>query len=162
AADFRLDGENTEAVEAICRRLDRLPLAIELAAPRVRTLSPQALLRRLDQRLPLLTGGAQDADERQRTLRDTIAWSYDLLLERERGAAARRLVCRARGVPGHGVRHRRPAGLDRAPDRRLPEPPRRDRACPRAAGRRAAAPAGDGALDVLVDLRLRRRGTPGA
>ena len=82
--------ENTETVAAICRRLDGLPLAIELAAPRVRTLTPQALLRRLDQRLPLLTGGAQDADERQRTLRDTIAWSYDLLLEREQ-ALFRRL-----------------------------------------------------------------------
>ena len=90
AADFRLDDENTEAVEAICRRLDGLPLAIELAAPRVRTLTPQALLRRLDQRLPLLTGGAQDADEHQRTLRDTIAWSYDLLVEREQ-ALFRRL-----------------------------------------------------------------------
>jgi predicted ATPase/class 3 adenylate cyclase len=90
AADFRLDDENTEAVEAICRRLDGLPLAIELAAPRVRTHTPQALLRRLDQRLPLLTGGAQDADEHQRTLRDTIAWSYDLLVEREQ-ALFRRL-----------------------------------------------------------------------
>ncbi len=84
AADFELTDENAEAVEAICRRLEGLPLAIELAAPRVRTLTPQALLRRLDQRLPLLTGGAQDADERQRTLRNTIAWSYDLLPERER------------------------------------------------------------------------------
>ena len=83
AADFGLTDENEEAVAEICRRLDGLPLAIELAAPRVRTLTPQALLRRLDQRLPLLTGGAQDADERQRTLRNTIAWSYDLLLERE-------------------------------------------------------------------------------
>jgi predicted ATPase/class 3 adenylate cyclase len=83
APDFRLDDENADAVAEICSRLDRLPLAIELAAPRVRTLTPQALLRRLDQRLPLLTGGAQDADERQRTLRDTIAWSYDLLPERE-------------------------------------------------------------------------------
>ena len=90
ATDFRLSDENTETVEAICRRLDGLPLAIELAAPRVRTLTPQALLRRLDQRLPLLTGGAQDADERQRTLRDTIAWSYDLLVEREQ-ALFRRL-----------------------------------------------------------------------
>ena len=84
AADFELTDENAQAVEAICRRLEGLPLAIELAAPRVRTLTPQALLRRLDQRLPLLTGGAQDADERQRTLRNTIAWSYDLLPERER------------------------------------------------------------------------------
>jgi predicted ATPase len=83
APDFRFDDENADAVAEICSRLDRM-LAIELAAPRVRTLTPQALLRRLDQRLPLLTGGAQDADERQRALRDTIAWSYDLLLERER------------------------------------------------------------------------------
>jgi predicted ATPase/class 3 adenylate cyclase len=83
ASDFRLTDENEEAVAEICRRFDGLPLAIELAAPRVRTLTPQALLRRLDQRLPLLTGGAQDTDERQRTLRNTIAWSYDLLLERE-------------------------------------------------------------------------------
>ena len=83
AADFELTEENSEAVTAICRRLEGLPLAIELAAPRVRTLTPQALLRRLDQRLALLTGGAQDADERQRTLRNTIAWSYDLLPERE-------------------------------------------------------------------------------
>ena len=75
-ADFRLTDENSHAVEEICRRLDGLPLAIELAAPRVRTLTPQTLLRRLDQRLPLLTGGAQDADERQRTLRNTIAWSW--------------------------------------------------------------------------------------
>ena len=90
-ADFRLTDENSHAVEEICRRLDGLPLAIELAAPRVRTLTPQTLLRRLDQRLPLLTGGAQDADERQRTLRNTIAWSYDLLLEREQ-ALFRRLA----------------------------------------------------------------------
>jgi len=84
ASDFRVTDENAETVAEICRRLDGLPLAIELAAPRVRTLTPRALLRRLDQRLPLLTGGSQDADERQRTLRDTIAWSYDLLSERER------------------------------------------------------------------------------
>jgi predicted ATPase/class 3 adenylate cyclase len=90
-ADFRLTDENRLAVEEICRRVDGLPLAIELAAPRVRTLTPQALLRRLDQRLSLLTGGAQDADERQRTLRNTIAWSYDLLLEPER-ALFRRLA----------------------------------------------------------------------
>jgi predicted ATPase/class 3 adenylate cyclase len=83
APGFRLDGETKGTVEAICRQLDNLPLAIELAAPRVRTLTPEALLARLGRRLPLLTGGAQDTDERQRTLRDTIAWSYDLLDERE-------------------------------------------------------------------------------
>jgi predicted ATPase/class 3 adenylate cyclase len=84
AADFTLSDLNAEAVAEIVVRLDGLPLAIELAAPRVRTLTPPALLRRLDQRLPLLTGGAQDADARQRTLRGTIAWSHDLLLASEK------------------------------------------------------------------------------
>jgi predicted ATPase len=68
-----------EAVREICRRLDYLPLALELAAVRVKALSPVQILERLEQRLPLLTGGPRDAPERQRTLRATIAWSYDLL-----------------------------------------------------------------------------------
>jgi predicted ATPase/class 3 adenylate cyclase len=84
AEDFELNDDNIAVVAEICARLDGLPLAIELAAPWVRTLTPPVLLRRLEQRLPLLTGGAQDADERQRTLRDTIDWSYNLLSERER------------------------------------------------------------------------------
>ena len=89
AADFELTDDNAEAVAEICVRLDGLPLAIELAAPRVRALTPTALLRRLDQRLKLLTGGAQDLDERQRTLRATIEWSHDLLLEDEKVLFAR-------------------------------------------------------------------------
>ena len=89
ATDFALTDDNAEAVAEICVRLDGLPLAIELAAPRVRALTPAALLRRLDQRLKLLTGGAQDLDERQRTLRATIEWSYDLLLEDEKVLFAR-------------------------------------------------------------------------
>jgi predicted ATPase/class 3 adenylate cyclase len=91
AEDFELDDDNVAAVAEICARLDGLPLAIELAAPWVRTLTPRALLRRLDQRLPLLTGGARDAEERQRTLRGAIEWSYDLLSEHEQ-AVFRRLA----------------------------------------------------------------------
>jgi len=68
-----------DIVAAVCRRLDHLPLALELAAARAKLLSPAALLQRLDAALPLLTGGASDRPERQRTLRATIEWSYDLL-----------------------------------------------------------------------------------
>ncbi|HEV8403585.1 MAG TPA: adenylate/guanylate cyclase domain-containing protein [Candidatus Limnocylindrales bacterium] len=76
--------EPAAAVEEICRRLDGLPLAIELAAARTRLLPPDQLLIRLERALPVLTGGRRDAPERQRTLRATISWSYDLLSEDER------------------------------------------------------------------------------
>lgn len=82
--DFRLTGENAEAVAGICHRLDGLPLAIELAAARLRLLPPRALLTRLEQRLVLLTRGALDLPERQQTLRDTIDWSHELLEGEER------------------------------------------------------------------------------
>ena len=81
--DFTVDNESSPAVAEICWKLDGLPLAIELAAARVRILPPHAMLLRLEQWLPFLTGGARDAPARQRTLRDTIAWSFDLLESEE-------------------------------------------------------------------------------
>ena len=77
--DFTLNEGNGLAIAEICHRLDGLPLAIELAAARIRMLPPSTLLARLERRLPLLGSGARDAPLRQRTLRDTITWSYDLL-----------------------------------------------------------------------------------
>lgn len=77
--EFALTPENGAAVAAICQRVDGLPLAIELAAARGAVLSPVALLERLEQRLPLLSGGPQDWPQRLRTMRSAIAWSYDLL-----------------------------------------------------------------------------------
>lgn len=86
---FRLTEGNAAAIAEIVRRVDGLPLAIELAARRVKLLTPQALLHRLEQRLPLLSGGARDLPERQRTLRGAIAWSHDLLDAEEQRLFAR-------------------------------------------------------------------------
>jgi predicted ATPase len=77
--DFTLTPDEAPIVAEICHRLDGLPLAIELAAARIKLLPPQAMLKRLERRLPLLTGGARDLPERQQTLRNTIEWSYHLL-----------------------------------------------------------------------------------
>jgi predicted ATPase/class 3 adenylate cyclase len=88
---FALSADNAAAIAAITRRLDGLPLAIELAAARARILPPAALLERLDPSLPLLTSGARDAPQRQRTLRDAIAWSH-ALLEDDEPALFRRLA----------------------------------------------------------------------
>jgi predicted ATPase/DNA-binding CsgD family transcriptional regulator len=81
--DFQLTPANTRPIAEICIRLDGLPLAIELAAARIKLLPPQALLARLRHRLQVLTSSAQDAPVRQQTLRNTLAWSYDLLDARE-------------------------------------------------------------------------------
>jgi predicted ATPase/class 3 adenylate cyclase len=82
--DFFITKESAPAVAEICVRLDGLPLAIELAAARIKVLTPQKMLERLSDRLRLLTGGARDLPQRQRTLRSTIEWSYGLLEEGEK------------------------------------------------------------------------------
>jgi predicted ATPase/class 3 adenylate cyclase len=105
------DFEPDDAVPAICRRLDDLPLALELAAARVRAVSPAQILERLDQRLPLLTGGARDLPERQRTLRATIEWSYELLAPEEQRLFARLAVFRG-GCTLEAAEHVTEADLD--------------------------------------------------
>jgi predicted ATPase/DNA-binding CsgD family transcriptional regulator len=85
--DFAVDEQNAAAIAQIARRLDGLPLALELAAARVKLLPPEAILARLEHSLRLLTGGGRDLPDRQQTLRATIAWSHDLLTE-----GARRLL----------------------------------------------------------------------
>jgi predicted ATPase len=82
--DFTLDESNAEVIAEICRRLDGLPLALELAAARTRLLGPEAMLGRLDTSLQLLTGGSRDVPERHQTLRAAIDWSYGLLTEPEK------------------------------------------------------------------------------
>jgi predicted ATPase/DNA-binding CsgD family transcriptional regulator len=81
--DFTVTDGNVEAISTICRRLDGLPLALELAAARTTHLPPSALLAHLDAPLSMLTGGPQDQPQRLRTLRDAITWSYDLLSPEE-------------------------------------------------------------------------------
>lgn len=96
SGSFQLTERNAPAIVEICRRLDGLPLAIELAAARTKHMTPEAILERLSNRLELLTGGGRDAPVRQQTLRNTIAWSYDLLTPAER-ALFRRLSVFVRG-----------------------------------------------------------------
>ncbi|MGH2550602.1 MAG: ATP-binding protein [Thermomicrobiales bacterium] len=81
---FELNAENTVTISEICLKLDALPLAIELAAARTRVFSPTALLARIENRMALLTGGSRDLPAHQRTMRDAIAWSFDLLSQEER------------------------------------------------------------------------------
>jgi non-specific serine/threonine protein kinase len=82
--NFALSEQNAQAIAEICHRLDGLPLAIELAAARVKFLSPQAILAKLENRLKLLTGGARDLPARQQTMRGAVEWSYDLLNKEEK------------------------------------------------------------------------------
>jgi predicted ATPase/class 3 adenylate cyclase len=89
---FRLTEQNAPAVAELCLRLDGLPLAIELAASRVKLLTPQAILQRVERRMELLTGGPVDVPARQRTLREAIGWSFDLLDEAERALFRRSSV----------------------------------------------------------------------
>lgn len=100
--DFELNAENARAVTEICARLDGLPLAIELAAARVKVLSLSAMQTRLASRLQLLTGGARDLPQRQQTLRAAIDWSYDLLSSAEQ-KLFRRLSVFAGGCTLEGV-----------------------------------------------------------
>ena len=107
--DFAVTHGNAPAVAEICSRLDGLPLAIELAAAFIKVLPPPALLKRLEKRLPLLTGGARTLPARQQTMRHAIAWSHDLLIAEEQGLptiavfrAAARLRRRKRWSPTTG------------------------------------------------------------
>ena len=92
APDFALTGDNVAAVAELCRRLDGLPLAIELAAARVRALAPGQILERLAERFPLLSRGSRAAPERQQTLRGSVEWSFDLCAKPERLLWARASV----------------------------------------------------------------------
>ncbi len=96
---FRVTTENAPIVEEICRRVDGLPLAIELAAARSRLLQPAALLARLDKRLPLLDTGPRDQPERLQTMREAIAWSFDLLAAEDQST----FQCLAIFVGGFGL-----------------------------------------------------------
>ena len=110
---------NAPAVAEICHRLDGLPLAIELAAALVKLLPPQALLQRLEKRLPLLTRGARDVPARQQTMRNAIAWSHDLLTPEEQtsSAAWRSSPAAARWRQPNGWQGGRVAGLQAETER---------------------------------------------
>jgi predicted ATPase/class 3 adenylate cyclase/DNA-binding NarL/FixJ family response regulator len=123
-SDFALSAENASDVAEICHRLDGLPLALELAAARIRSMPPRTMIQRMERRLPLLIGGARDLPARQRTLRDTIAWSYDLLEPAEQAMFRRlaifrgfsleaaEMVCGGDGRSGEASVAPEPLGMD--------------------------------------------------
>jgi predicted ATPase/DNA-binding SARP family transcriptional activator/Tfp pilus assembly protein PilF len=129
---FALTRENGRAVAEICRRLEGLPLAIELAAARVKVLSPEAILSRLDRRLKLLVGGKSDLPPRQRALETAIAWSYNLLDEAEKqlfralsvfvGGCSLEAAEAVVGSQESGVGSRESDQRKPTPDSRLPTP----------------------------------------
>lgn len=134
APGFALTEANAAAVAAICRRLDGLPLALELAAAWIRLLPPARLLTRLDRALPLLTDGARDLPARQQTLRGTIAWSHDLLTDDARvlfrrlaafaggwTIAAAEVVCADEAMPATTVLAATAALLDQSLLQRVPD-----------------------------------------
>lgn len=96
---FELTTDNEAAVREVCRRVDCLPLALELAAGRIQTMTPDALLERLASRLTVLTGGPRDLPARQQTLRETLAWSTNLLCDADRRVLARLAVFPAGATP---------------------------------------------------------------
>jgi predicted ATPase/class 3 adenylate cyclase len=111
-SEFALSGENASAVAQLCQRLDGIPLAIELAAARVRSMTPSEIAARLDQRFRLLTGGIRTAASRHQTLRGAIDWSYDALVPLERALFGRLAVC----VGGFDLAAAEAIGADEALD----------------------------------------------
>ena len=174
--DFALTAENGADVAEIVRRLDGLPLAIELAAARIRLLSPAAMAQRLGDRLGLLTAGGRDLPERQRTLRGAIDWSHDLLDPEDQRLFARlgvfagggpletaEAVC---GIPGDEVSLDVIGGLERLAEQSLvrigDDAPRRrrgSRCSRRSASTRSSKLAERGEVDAAA--RPPCRGVPG-
>ncbi len=112
--DFQLTKGNARVIAEICVRLDGLPLAIELAAARIKLFPPQALLKRLEHRMQVLTGGAQDVPTRQQTLRNTIQWSYDLLRGGRSGIQCCQRWSGRRVGQGHLAHRQKPGATNRA------------------------------------------------